>query len=99
MKKNNCIGVSVFAYTNKQKYPIYVPKNTLTRHINLSLIVEQGKNHYAFFKDFSTLMCNYTLHRGRKHFCYYCLQTFSTKEILKCHINDCFKINVNVDVK
>ena len=65
----------------------------------LSLIVEQGKNHYAFFKDFSTLMCNYTLHRGRKHFCYYCLQTFSTKEILKCHINDCFKINVNVDVK
>ena len=39
-------------------------------------------------------MCDDTLHRGRKHFCRYCLQAFSTKEILKCHINDSFKINV-----
>ena len=29
----------------------------------------------------------------KKHFCRYCLQAFSTKEILKRHIKDCFKIN------
>ena len=35
---------------------------------------------------------DHTLHGGRKHFCR-CLQAFSTEEILKCHIKDCFKIN------
>ena len=38
-------------------------------------------------------MYDYTLHGGRKHFYRYCLQAFSTEEILKHHINDCFKIN------
>ena len=35
----------------------------------------------------------HTLHRGRKHFCRYCLHTFGTEEILKHHIKGCFKIN------
>ena len=39
-------------------------------------------------------MDDHTLHCGRKHFsCYYCLQAFSTGEILKSNIKDCFKIN------
>ena len=37
-------------------------------------------------------MYNHTLHHTKKHFCRYCLQAFSTEEILK-HIKDCFKIN------
>ena len=37
-------------------------------------------------------MYDHALHYGRKHFCY-CLQAFSTEEILKCHNKDCFKIN------
>ena len=31
---------------------------------------------------------------GKKHFCCYCLQVFSTEEILKRHTKDCFKVNV-----
>ena len=38
-------------------------------------------------------MYDHTLHRGRKHFCRYCLQTFSAEEISKSQIKDCFKIN------
>ena len=38
-------------------------------------------------------MCDHTLHRERKDFCRYCLQAFSTEEISKCHVKDCFKIN------
>ena len=38
-------------------------------------------------------MYNYTLHGGKKYFCRYCLQAFSTEEILKPHIKDCFKVN------
>ena len=33
------------------------------------------------------------LYPERKHFCRYCLKAFSTEEILKSHIKDCFKIN------
>ena len=38
-------------------------------------------------------MCNHTLHRTRKQICRYCLQAFSTDEILKRYINSCFTIN------
>ena len=33
------------------------------------------------------------LHCGSKLFCHYCLQAFSTEEILKSHIKDFLKIN------
>ena len=38
-------------------------------------------------------MYDHTLHQRLKRFCFYCLQTFSIKEVLKQHIKDCFKIN------
>ena len=38
-------------------------------------------------------MYDHTLDHGRKHFCRYCLPAFSSEEILKRHIKDCFKIN------
>ena len=50
-------------------------------------------------KDFNIFMCNQSLHRERKHFCCYCLQAFSTEEILKCHTNDCFKLNGKQKIK
>ena len=40
-----------------------------------------------------SFMYDHTLHRERKHFCQYCLQTFSTEEISKRHIKVCYKIN------
>ena len=47
----------------------------------------------VLIKYFNTFMYDHTLHRERKDFCRYSLQSFSAEEILKCHINDCFKIN------
>ena len=49
--------------------------------------------NFVLVKDFNTFMYNHTLHRGEKHFFRYCLQAFSTNEILKCHIKECFIIN------
>ena len=37
-------------------------------------------------------MYNQTLHHDRKHFCSYCLQSFTTAQILERHVNDCFEI-------
>ena len=44
-------------------------------------------------------MYDHTRHCGRKHFCCYCWQDFSSREILKCHINDYFKINGKQTIK
>ena len=40
-------------------------------------------------------MYDHTLHRGRKHFCRYCLQA----EQSKCYIKDCFKVNGKQTIK
>ena len=69
------------------------------KHVDLLLIREEGKRYYVFVKDFSRFIYVHTLHRGRKHFCHYYLQAFSTEEILKLHIKDCFKINGKQRIK
>ena len=63
------------------------------KHVDLLLIGEEGKKYYVLIKDFNTFMHNHTLYCERKHFCWYCLQAFSTEEILKHNIKDSFKIN------
>ena len=72
---------------------IYQKKCCEEKHVDLLLIGEEGKRQYALIKDFNTSMCNHTLHRGRKHFCHYCLYAFSIGKTLKRHIKDCFKNN------
>ena len=54
---------------------------------------EEAKTHYVLIKDANTFTYNHTLHRGRQYFCRYCLQAFSTEEVLKRHLKYCFKIN------
>ena len=63
------------------------------KHVDLSLTGEEGKRHYILINDFNTFMYDHNLHSGRKHFCYYYLQAFSTEEILKIPIKDCLEIN------
>ena len=93
MIKKNSISISVSGYENKEKYPIYVSKKCCEeKDFDLLLIGEEEKIHYVLI-NFNTFMYDHTLHRGRKHFCRYCLHAFSTEEILKSHIKDCFKIN------
>ena len=87
--------ISVFDYENKERYQIYVSKNTLKRYVDLLLIREEDKRYYVVVKDFNTFMYVHTLHRERKHFCRCCLQAFSTEEILKFHTKYCFKLMVN----
>ena len=61
--------ISVFDYENKERYQIYVSKNTLKRYVDLLLIREEDKRYYVVVKDFNTFMYVHTLHRERKHFC------------------------------
>ena len=86
--------MSVFGYESKTKHPIYISKNCYEdKHVDLLSIGEKDKKHYVLINYFNTFMYDHTLHLGKKHFCCYCLQAFSTEEILKHHIKDCVKIN------
>ena len=80
---------------NKEKDPIHLSKKECCeeKHVDLLLLGEEGKKHSGLIKDFNTFMYNHTLHCGRKYFCLYYLQVFSTEEISKRQIKDCFKIN------
>ena len=69
-------------------------KNAVKINMDLLLKGEEGKRYYVLIKDFNTFMYDRTFHCGRKHFCRYCLQALRAAEKLKCHIKDCFKINV-----
>ena len=98
--KKNSVSISVFDYENKVRYPIYASKKCYEgKHVDLLLIVEGEKKGYLLIEDFNTFMCDHTLHRGRKHFCRYCFQVFSSEEILKSHIKDCFKNNGKQTIK
>ena len=45
------------------------------------MIGKEDKGHYALIEDFNVFIYDHTSHRGKEHFCRYCLQAFSTEEI------------------
>ena len=55
--------------------------------------------HYVLIKDFNKFMYNQTKHRERKIFCMYCLQCFSSENILKDHRENCISINGKEAIK
>ena len=67
----------------KTKKTIYfMCQKLLLKNVHLLLIEENNnKKHYVLVKGFNTLLHDPIL------------PAFSTEEILKCHINDCFKSN------
>ena len=70
-------------------------KNTFNRHVDLLLIGKKVKRGYALIKDFRGYAhpCTIIHYIFVKRFFRYCLEVFSTAEMLKSHVNDCFKIN------
>ena len=78
---------------------MYVSKNSFKNIFDLLLAGEAGKRYYFFIEDFNTFMYDHAHHRRRKRFCHYFLQAFSVAEILKSHLNDCFKINEKQTIK
>ena len=67
----------------KNKRSMYQKKCCEEKHVYLLLIGEE----------------DIVLHRGRTHFCRYCLQDFRIAEKLNCHIKDCFKIDDKQRIK
>ena len=70
IERKNFIGISVFHYKDKEKYPVIASKKCCEdKHSDLLLTAEAEINH------FNTSKYNQTINLGRNHFCCYCLQT------------------------
>ena len=67
IEKKNSIDISVFGYKDKEKYPLYTPKNTFKKHFDLFLL-KKDKKCYVLIKDSNAYKYDYTLQVGRKHF-------------------------------
>ena len=96
IEEQNNININVFGYENKQCYPIYVSKQKNEDILNLLLITEDENKHYVLIKDFSRMMY---VHKEKKHFCMYCLQNFSTEQILLKHTDNCMVVNVKQAIR
>ena len=97
IEKQNNININLFGYEEKNVYAIYISKADNSDHVEL--LYTEGKyngeerQHYSLIKDFNRLMCHFTKHKGKKHFCMHCLQCFYSTESLAKHREYCFAIN------
>ena len=57
--------------------------------INLLLIENDGKFHYAWIKDLNRLLYDSSKHKERKHFCERCLHGYRRKDQLEAHKPEC----------
>ena len=83
----------MFDYENELVYPIFISKQTFEDSIDLLLLIENDKSHYAYIKDFNTFMYHKTKNKNKKWFCKCCLQCVSSKNVLIKHKEDCLSIN------
>ena len=88
------ICINVFGYENELVYPIFISKQTFEDSMDLLLLIENDKSHYAYIKDLNTFMFHKTKNKN-------CLQCFSNKNVLIKHKEDCLSINgmQSVDVE
>ena len=77
----------------------YVSKERNEDCMNHLLITENENKHYVLIKDFNKFMYNQTKHKERKHFCMYCLQCFSSEQVLNNHKEICVQVKGTQAIK
>ena len=85
----NKISINVFGFENNEIVPLKLTKLKLQRHVNLMLLTNGDGQHYSVITNLDRLLASRNLHRGRTHFCNYCLHGFSNEQLLEQHIPYC----------
>ena len=67
--------------------------------MDLLLLIDDGKSHYVYIKNFERFMFHKTKNKNKKWFCRSCLQCFSSKNVLVKHKENCLNINRKQSVK
>ena len=99
IERQNSIGINVFGYEEREPFPIYISKENFKNQMSLLLITEEENKHYALIKYFNNFMHKQTKYNGRKHFSMYCLQCFTSEDILIRHKENCININGKQAIK
>ena len=66
IEMQNKLFISVFCYENKIVYSVYLSDQTFNDNMNLLLISDKFKSHYAHIKDFDRFMFNKTKYKGKE---------------------------------
>ena len=83
----------MFCYENKLTFPIYISDQELENSIDLLLVIDENKSHYAYMKYFDRLMFHKTKNKNKEYICKSCLQCFSSKKVLNNHKEVCLSNN------
>ena len=89
----------MFCYEERLTFPIYVSNQKFENSMDLLLVINKDKSHYAYIKDFNRFMFNKTKNKSKKYFCKSCLQSFSSKNVLTKHKEACLSINALQSVR
>ena len=96
---NPTISVTVLGYDETDKvYPLRVSDYTGCEHDIILLLIKDGENsHYCLVNNISALLATQiNNHKGARHFCLRCLNSFKCKQSLDkhkeyCYNNECVK--------
>ena len=72
----NKFCINVFCYENKVVYPVYLSDQKFSDSVDLLLIPDKLKSHYARIKDFDRFMFNKTKYRVKLKSHYVCIKDF-----------------------
>ena len=81
IERQNNICINAFCYKNGLTYPLYISDQKFKNSMTLFLISDENKSH-VYIKDFNRFMCNKTKNKNKKYFCKFCLQCFSSENLL-----------------
>ena len=96
---NPTISITVLGYDETDKvYPLRVSDYTGSEHDIILMLIKDGENsHYCLINNISALLASQTNdHKGTRHFCLRCLNSFKCKQSLDkhkeyCYNNECVK--------
>ena len=97
IEQQNNICINAFCYKYNLAYPVHVSSKQIENCMDLLLITDENKSHYAYIKDFNRFTCNKT--KNKNDFCKCCLQCFNSEKVLIEHKESCLIINSKQTIK
>ena len=61
--------------------------------MDLLMVINENKTHYIYIEDLNRFVNNKTKCKIKKTLCRYCLQCFSSKNVLMENKETCLKVN------
>ena len=61
--------------------------------MDLLHVIDGGKSHYVYIRDFDRFIFRKTKNKNKKYFCKSCLWSFSSENVLTKHKKDFLSIN------